>query len=134
VAFKICSQQIIGHSRHKSFQASSCIAIGKKNSHTKKQKRQVCGQPPTSAVNVMLPHLLISTITCYQLWDNPQQIRSMLLLLSTDGTNKQTDGRTESQLFHKPCSTHYAGSVNEHKQAIPTTKVTPYTTTKQINT
>lgn len=105
-----------------------------KNSHTKKQKRQVCGQPPTSAVNVMLPHLLISTITCYQLWDNPQQIRSMLLLLSTDGTNKQTDGRTESQLFHKPCSTHYAGSVNEHKQAIPTTKVTTYTTTKQINT
>jgi len=71
----------------------------------------ICSLLANESVFTLIRQLQLSIdISCPQ--GAQQQTHRTPLLLSIDGTDRRTDGRTDTGPFHTHCSTYYARSVN----------------------
>jgi len=61
--------------------------------------------------------LLLSAGTRSTAPDAIEQTRCTAVLLSIDGTDMRTDGRTDTRPLRRACSAYYAGNVNKKKTA-----------------
>ena len=99
----------------------TCVAVTAAATDNKHSKTLVCVEPPSSALNMTLPALLMSTGACDRYRSiagtrRPTARRAAAnqphAAAAVDRHDRQSDGRTPDR-SHKPCFAYYPGSVNK---------------------